>query len=173
MLSRQNIYGRIKPADGKARHLSTFQNAKEISNALKMAEYNSRGVSKQLVKYFKEPTDYATAAKVWHFLRTQIKYRAEPKTDQTAKEIQRFIQDGTGDCKHFATFAVGVLNACGIKTWFTFVGQDASIKKPNHVYGTALIDGQLVCIDPCRKRFDSEPRYFYKWDIPRITNKNK
>lgn len=170
MLNRSNIYSRIKPSDGKAKHITTFQNAREIVQTLKKAEYNSRKVSKQLAPYFCEPDPKATAAKVWYFLRTQIKYYAEPKTDQTAKEINRFIKDGTGDCKHFATFAVGVLNACGIKTWFTFVGQDKNQKKPNHAYATALINNELITIDPCRKRFNSECKYWYKWDIPRISN---
>lgn len=170
MLKRNNIYSRIKPADGKSKHITTFQNAKEIVQSLKKAEYNSRPVSKELAKIFCEPNKKTTAAKVWYFLRTQIQYEAEPKTDQTSKEINRFIKDGIGDCKHFATFAVGVLNACGIKTVFTFVGQDKNQKKPNHAYATAFIDNERIVIDPCRKRFNSECKYFYKWDIPRINN---
>lgn len=172
MFSRQKISQSIDKPKMKREHVSFFQNAKEIVRELKRAEANSRGTSKQLAKIFGDDDKVMTAAKVWYFLRNEIYYRAEPKTDQTAKEIPRFISDGTGDCKHFATFAVGVLNACGIPAWFTFVGQDPDVKKPNHAYCCCLIGNRVYVIDPCRKRFNSECKYYFKWDIS-PTNKNK
>ena len=166
MLSRQTIAQSIESPDYKAKHVTFFQNAAEIVRELKRAELNSRATSKKLAAKFKENDPYKTAAKVWYFLVNQIKYSAEPSSNQTAKEIKRFIADGYGDCKHFATFSVGVLNAAGIPAWFTFVGQDPNKKKPNHAYCTALINGKPVVIDPCRrKKFNSECKYYYKWDI--------
>lgn len=166
MLSQLNNY--IDRPLGKAEHITTFQNASAIVAQLKRAEKNSRETSARLAKVFNEPNKKAVAAKVYYFLRNQIFYFAEPTTDQTAKTISRFVGDRTGDCKHFATFAVGVLNACNIPTWFTFIGQKNGVKKPNHAYATAFIDGKKVVIDPCRKFFNSEADYFYKWDVERL-----
>ncbi len=175
MLDRADILRTVTKPTGKKEHIVTFQNAKDIVQQCKRAEYNSRQTSQELKKYFCEPNKKTTAAKVWYFLRKELTYEAEPKTDQNAKTISRMLYDclyknKTVDCKHYATFAVGVLNACGIKAWFTFVGQDKDKKKPNHAYCTALINNELVVIDPCRKRFNNECQYWYKWDIPRINN---
>lgn len=167
-VNRRQLKQSIGAPNYKARHVSTFQNAGEIIRELKRAEKESRPTSEILAKYFCEPDKYKTAAKVWYFLRNEIFYQAEPKNDQTAKTLKRFLADATGDCKHFATFTVGVLNACGIPCWFTFVGQYKHLKKPNHAYATALIDGKFVTIDACRKYFNSAPDYYYKWDIKRL-----
>lgn len=171
------IVRNIDKPRNKAEHITTYQNAREIVQNLKRAELESRKTSKALSSYFKEPNPKATAAKVWLFLRTELPYFAEPKTDQTAKTISRMLYDclykgGTVDCKHYATFSVGVLNACGVPAWFTFVGQDKNKKKPNHAYCTAMINNELVTIDPCRKRFNSECKYWYKWNIPRTKINN-
>lgn len=164
-MATKTVY--IKKPDGRREHIVTFQNAKQIVQQMMRAELDSRATSKKLATIFKEPEQKTTAAKVWYFLKNEIQYEAEPSDDQTAKTIRRFLSDKKGDCKHYATFAVGVLNACGIKTWFTFVGQDPTKKKPNHTYATALIDGKRVIIDPCRSRFNSEPQYYYRWDFNR------
>jgi hypothetical protein len=153
--------------NNKRELITTFQNAGEIITQLKRAEKESRPTAEILAKYFCERDQYKTAAKVWYFLRNEIFYQAEPKNDQTAKTVKRFLADATGDCKHFATFTVAVLNACNIPCWFTFVGQYKHTKKPNHAYATALINGKPVIIDACRKYFNSAPEYYYKWEIKR------
>lgn len=163
--SRDQLLYKIDKPNWKAERIATFQSAGQIANQLKRAEYESRPTSKRLALVFNEADKKAVAAKVWYFLKNEIFYQAEPKSSQNAKTISRFLSEATGDCKHYATFAVGVLNACGIPAWFTFVGQDESVKKPNHVYCTCLIDGRKYTIDPCRKYFNSECRYFYKWDM--------
>lgn len=156
----------IQSPNGQAKTLAVWQNARQIAQGLKDAEYNSRPVSKQLATVFKVDNDLVTAARVWLWLRKNIDYEAEPEEDQTAAEIPVIVAKKQGDCKHYATFAVGVLNACGIPAWFSYAGQDRTKRKPNHVYASAVINGKVVTIDPCRKRFNSECRYYYKWDVP-------
>ncbi|MEO5350753.1 MAG: transglutaminase-like domain-containing protein [Magnetococcus sp. YQC-3] len=165
--SRKYLSTKAGKPNYKAQHITTFQNASQIITQLKRAEKESRPTAQQLAKYFCEADKYKTAQKVWYFLRNEIFYEAEPKNDQTAKTVKRFLADATGDCKHFATFAVSVLNACGIPCWFTFVGQFKDQMKPNHAYATCLINGKRVVIDACRKYFNSPPDYYYKWEIKR------
>lgn len=167
MSAKQTVY--IKAPDGKREQITMFQNAKEIIQQMMRAELNSRGTSKKLAALFREPTARATAAKVWYFMRNELKYVAEPQEEQTAKTIRKIIADAKkgNDCKHYATFAVGVLNACGIPTIFTLAGQDVRRRKPNHAYATSIIDGKRVVIDACRKYFDSECEHYYRWDYKR------
>lgn len=172
MLRKSNAAQSISRPKYKNETLTTFQSAEDIIAALKRAEKESRSASQTLSKFFNESDKKKVAAKVWYFLRNELIYFAEPKDNQTAKTINRMLYDctynnGTVDCKHYSVFAVGVLNACNIPAWFTFAGQNRSVKKPNHAYCSCLIDGKIYTIDACRKHFNSECRYFYKWDIKR------
>lgn len=161
----------IKAPDFKKKFITAFQTDKDIIAQLKQAEYNSRGVSQKIGNLFEGVSKLDAAHKIWKYLRHNIKYQAEPKKKQTAKTINRFIVDGIGDCKHYTTFAVGVCNALDIPAFFTLVGQDPRVKKPNHAYCTAIIDNKRVIIDPCRKKFNDEAQYYYRWDYSPIKPK--
>lgn len=158
-------------AFGKRELISKYQTAKEIIEQLQRAEYNSRSVSKKLVPFFKKFDQRETCETVWYFLRKRITYNAEPPKDQTAKTINRFIVDGVGDCKHYATASVGILNACGIPAWFVFVSQNKFSKTPTHAYCCAMVNKKVVVIDPCRESFDSECRHYYKYNVAPIRKK--
>lgn len=172
MLQKSKAANAISRPLYKNTFITTYQSAEDIIKALKKAEKESRVASSELSKFFNEKDKRKVAAKVWYFLKNELIYFAEPKDNQTAKTINRMLYDstyknGTVDCKHYSVFAVGVLNACGIPAWFTFVGQNKAVKKPNHAYCSCLIDGKIYTIDACRKHFNSECRYYYKWDIKR------
>lgn len=158
--------------DGKREKITEFQTANDICKQLQRAEYNSRALSKKLATFFKKSSDYETCRFIWAWLIKNIIYKAEPDTDQNAKTIARFIVDKYGDCKHYATAAVGVLNACGIPTYFSIVAQDEKKpKKPNHIYAISIVNGKQVIIDPCRKhKFDDECQYITKWSCQPIKN---
>jgi hypothetical protein len=168
-MRRSEIISSLKRPDYQSKFITRYQKAGDIANQLLRAEYNSRDVSRELVKYFKSPgDDLRTCKKLWIFLRTKLTYIAEPKSDQTAKTINRFIVDGFGDCKHYATTAVGVLNACKIPTWFVLVSQNKNNKTPGHAYACSMVNGEIIVIDPCRSSFNSECRHFYKYNIAPI-----
>ena len=165
---RYEIIGAIDRPENKREFITGMQTAKQIVQQMKRAEYNSRGTSKKLAKFFGNKDKEKTCKRLWAFLRNEIYYNAEPLHDQTSKTISRFLRDGFGDCKHFAITSVGVLNACGIPCWFSLAGQDSEVRKPNHAYATALIGTKEIIIDPCRKDFNTECRHYYKWNVERI-----
>jgi transglutaminase-like putative cysteine protease len=98
-------------------------------------------------------------------LREYIEYEAEPKERQTGKTIARFFVDKKGDCKHFATTCVGVLNACGIPAWFVVVRQSDIDRDKFHAYCQAMVNNQIVTMDPCRKVFNTECKFKKKYSI--------
>ena len=113
----------LGPPTGNREKISGHQTATQIFQQMSRAEKNSRGQSMRIAKQFKGKSQLNTAKGVYNFLRNGMIYEKEAKNKQTAKEIRRYIADGYGDCKHYATFAVGVLNACKIPTWFVLVSQ--------------------------------------------------
>jgi hypothetical protein len=153
-------------ASGGRELITKSQTAKQIMQQMRRAEFNSRETSKKLSKFFKKRDEMETCELVYVYLRKTILYSAEPREDQTAKTINRFIVDGYGDCKHYATASVGILNACGIPAWFVLVSQDKRNKTPSHAYACAMVRNKVIVIDPCRNSFNSECKHFYKYNIP-------
>jgi len=150
---------------GKSERIANHQTAKQIFGQMARAEKNSRGHSIALAPQFKQRSQRQTAQAVYHFLRDGMVYRKEPNSKQTAKEIRRYISDGYGDCKHYATFAVGILNACRIPAWFVLVSQRQGSKTPNHAYAACMIGTDIVVIDPCRPTFNDECKHFHKYNL--------
>jgi len=147
---------------GKSERITSFQTAGIITKQLRRAEYESRSFSKEIKPIFNCENKLKVCKKVWYFLRHYTEYEKEPREKQTAKTISRYIVDRKGDCKHYATASVGILLACGIPCWFSFVRQSETDKSKGHIYCSALVNGQIVIIDPCRKSFNSECFYVYK-----------
>lgn len=151
--------------DGRKKFLVQFQSAKDIAKSIREDEKESRAFAKKLVPFFNNSDKLKVCRRVWVFLRTYIRYGAEPKEEQTTKSIARFIADRKGDCKHYATASVGILNACGVPAWFVVVRQSKTDKTRFHAYCCALVGNEVVVIDPCRERFNSECRFVKKYNI--------
>lgn len=158
-------------SDGKKKFIVAYQNAQDIAKEIRTCEYLSRGFAKKLVPFFQKDDKEKVCLLVWRFLREYIDYKAEPKEFQTGKTIARFFVDQKGDCKHYATTAVGILNACNIPAWFVVVRQSETDRTKFHAYCQALVENRIVTIDPCRKNFDSECRYAKKYSIQPINKK--
>lgn len=163
-LSRKNVLGRDE-------FVCAFQNATDITKIIRRSEFESRMFAKKLVPFFKKNDDEKTCELVWRFLREYIEYGAEPKEKQTGKTIARFFLDKKGDCKHYSTTSVGILNACGIPAWFVVVRQSDNDRSRFHAYCQALVNKKIVTIDPCRKKFDSECEFVKKYSIQPINKR--
>lgn len=173
-MNREILSRKLPRPQYKDEKLCEFQTSADIARALRRAEYNSRLHSKKLAPFFKTSNDAKTCYRVWNFLRENIIYERESKRKQTAKEINRFLYEGFGDCKHYATFCVGVLNACGIPAFFSLISQKREFpNRPNHIYCVALIDNELIVVDGTKFKFNSEASYIKKWVFARKRKKVK
>jgi len=164
---RRSVAGEIagRPL-GNRETVTRHQTATDIIQQMRRAEKNSRGQSLRLAQQYKGKPQKDIARGVYNFLRHEMQYRKEPTSKQTAKEIRRYVADGFGDCKHYATYAVGVLNACRVPAWFVLVSQRKRSKNPTHAYACCMIGEQVYVIDPCRPQFNSECLYEYKYNLP-------
>jgi len=163
---RQTAARTLGRPEGKSERIARNQTAAQILKQMKRAERNSRGQNIRIARQFKDLSQEKTAKGIYSFLRHGMVYKKEPNSRQTVKETTRYIADGFGDCKHYATFAVGVLNACGIPAWFVLVSQHRGRSSPNHAYCQCMIHNTIYTIDPCRARFDSECMHFKKYMLP-------
>lgn len=173
-MTREKLSRALPRPQYKDEKIVEFQQSGDIARALRRAEFNSRAHSKKLAPFFKTTDDAKTCKRVWIWLRENIVYEREPKKRQTAKEINRFVYEGFGDCKHYATFCVGVLNACGIPAFFSLISQKREFpNRPNHIYCVAIVDNEQLVIDGTKTKYNSESRYLKKWVFARKSKQRK
>lgn len=143
----------------------TNQTAKDIASAIVKSIKDSNSTALFLAPYLKSKDPYQTCKNVFTFCKNNIEYVKEGKDLQTAKTLVRILADKKGDCKHMSTTAYSLLKALGINVRLRLISQNFYNSDPTHIYVIAKINGQTIIIDPVLKNFDTEARYYYKYDI--------
>jgi hypothetical protein len=112
-----------------------------------------------------------TAEKLFDFVKKNVKYVEEPEHTQIVMAPRALLQRGHGDCKHYASFINGVLDALkrkgykGFEPIYRFSSYDWLNKDPQHVFAVMkLPSGREIWIDPVLKSFDQKKRYYYHKD---------
>lgn len=148
--------------------VARYQTAAQIAGAIVKAIDESKPAAQFLAPKFKNSDKEKTAKLIWIFCRQAIPYKREPGSRQTAKTLPRILADAQtagGDCKHMSITAASLCKALNIPVRLRLISQSAYDTSPNHIYCVATINGKDVIIDAVLKRFDTEARYNYKYDI--------
>lgn len=106
----------------------------------------------------------STAHSLFDFLKKNIQYKVEPKDEQTVKSPAAILHHGYGDCKHYASFIAGVVDALKRKGYpIDVVYRYASYKPgkdPHHVFAVVLDDsGREYWVDPVLPTFNNRKKY--------------
>jgi len=141
------------------------QTAKDIAGAIIKSIKDSKNTADFLAPYVKSKDPYQTCKNVFTFCKNNITYIKEGKDLQTAKTLTRILADKFGDCKHMSITAYSLLKACGVNCRLRLISQNFYNSDPTHIYVVALINNEIVIIDPVLKNFDNEARYYYKYDL--------
>lgn len=120
--------------------------------------------TKEFAKQFKGKNDYDSAYKIWKFLKEHITYEKDDSDEQMVRLPSRFVHDGHGDCKSYASFAASILANLGMPVAFRYASYTNS-QIPSHVYAvTKDENGKEIIIDGVWKYFNSEKKPRYKFD---------
>jgi hypothetical protein len=98
---------------------------------------------------------------IHEYLRTRIRYFAEPPSSQRVRLPSGTVKERVADCKSTAIFLASALHAAGWDVRLRFIRQKGTRKGWNHVYITA--DG--IPVDPLLP-FGREALYLSRKDIP-------
>jgi hypothetical protein len=161
MQLRSKIYSKLDPPVYKAKLITSWQNTKDIIDAIGEQHKNNIIEAKKICKYFKGSDEIETAKNIFNFLKSEIQYSVEPSNKQTTKSISRFLADGQGDCKHFSLFAATLLQSCGYKVLYRFAGYEDN--KIQHVY--CYLPSSNIVLDAVLPSFDTEKKPKIKKDI--------
>jgi hypothetical protein len=118
--------------------------------------------------YCGSPRQIAKA--LFDFCKANIRYRIEPEERQTTKSPAAIIALGDsvgGDCKHYASFIGGVLDAlkrrgCPVDWCYRFASYDMFDRTPQHVFVVVFEGGQEIWVDPVLSSFDQRLQPYHK-----------
>lgn len=104
------------------------------------------------------------------FCKKNVTYDIEPDENQTVKSPGAILYHGKGDCKHYASFIAGVLDALcrrghRINWCYRFAGYYPNNRSLHHVFVIVRYAGREIWIDPVLKTFDNKKKYYYYCDV--------
>lgn len=129
-----------------------------------------------IAKQFWKGNVYETCKFLWDFCKSNFPYKIEPESYQTVRSPAAIFETANRwgvDCKHYAQFISGVLDALNrdgknIKWCYRFASYSPGDRLPEHVFVVVKSDtdtGGEIWIDPVLNYFDQRDiEYFYKLD---------
>lgn len=142
------------------------QNVRHIINEILEAHSEFAPYYDDIALYFLEDDTEDICKKLYSFLKKNIHYREEKEEEQTTALPTGILTRRMGDCKHYASFAGGVLDAINRMTgrnidWnYRFASYDAFNSTPHHVFTVVKDDdrnGEEIWIDPTPGASDMVP----------------
>jgi hypothetical protein len=149
------------------------QSVDDIIKAIQSAQKFYAKDYEKIYPYFvgRDPID--TARNIWDFLKHNIDYVIEPDSLQTIKSPAAIIATGKrglggNDCKNFALFTGGVLNAYrdnelkDFDLYFRFASYNEYEDTPQHVFVVMVIDNKEIWVDAVLDKFNEhrEPSFY-------------
>lgn len=109
-----------------------------------------------------------TCENLFHFCKDNIRYREESENEQSTAIPAGILVRGEGDCKHYASFIAGCLDAINrsgtpIKWEYCFASYKKDQKTPYHVFVIAQDEkGEEIWIDPTPGAADMVPVWWVR-----------
>jgi len=165
------LLGRLEPYRGEERTLVPHQDTSDIMDGMARWHKKYRHHYDAIAGQFLGRTERETAKNVYEFLKRHVSYIIESDAKQTLKTPAAIIATGHGDCKHYALFTAGILDALatlGLQRtpWaFRFASYKWYDETPQHVF-VVLNPGtkREIWVDPVLSRFDQRKPYTHAID---------
>jgi len=159
------ILGRLSPYQAQEYKIRDEQSTGDIIAAITKAHKQYRPEYKKIALYFKGSSPRQTGQKIYDFLKSNVQYVIEPANKQTVKSPSAILAEGDGDCKHFSTFAGGVLEQLGIPFSYRFASYRMFDETPQHVFVVINPGTQNeIWLDPVLNSYDYKKPYTYAKD---------
>lgn len=159
------ILGRLTPYLAREYKIRDEQTTGDIIEAITKAHKEYRPEYKKIALFFKASTPRQTGQKIFDFLKNNVRYTIEPGDKQTVKSPAAILAEGEGDCKHYASWAGGVLDQLKIPFAYRFASYRMFDKTPQHVFVVINPGTQNeIWLDPVLNTYDYKKPYTYAKD---------
>jgi hypothetical protein len=155
--------------NGRSLMIEEDQKVSDIMTLILHAHKENAKFYDQIAAQFWTGDIYTTCENLFNFCKKNILYEIESEDYQTVRSPQRILQEGYGDCKHYASFIGGCLSAlqrCGHKiNWvYRFAAYKILTSIPGHVFIVVFDQGEEIWIDPVLNYFNEHKSYTNKVD---------
>lgn len=169
----QTLIGLLPESKLKKTAISRRQDVPKIMNEVVESHKVFAKDYDKIAEKFWAGSVYKTAVKLFNFCKSEMIYQAESDKRQTSRSPAAILKTAKTwgvDCKHYAGFIGGVLDALKrqgypINWAYRFVSYSPTDPMPEHVF-IILQDGQsIIFVDPVLPGLDQRtPIYYYKTD---------
>lgn len=159
------ILGRLTPYQAQEWKIRDEQTTGDIISAITKAHKQYRPEYKKIALYFKGSNPKQTGKKIFDFLKDNVRYQIEPADKQTVKSPAAILAEGEGDCKHYSSWAGGILDQLHIPFAYRFASYKMFDKTPGHVF-VVINPGTKneIWLDPVLSTYDYKKPYTYATD---------
>lgn len=164
MLTKDYLLKHLPPFLGIKTKLVDVQTLDDIIEGIKRNHNYNRDAYDKIYKFFYVKNDIVSTAKnIFDFINNHIVYEIESNKSQQLKTPTALLKKGFGDCKSFASFSCGVLDAIrrneniDFDLYFRYAGYSNN-KNLEHVYCVFNFNGVDYWLDNVLDYFDSREK---------------
>jgi hypothetical protein len=168
MVSKNIILGILPPFQNKQSVILENQNVSDIITGILNTHNKYAKQYDKIYRYFIAENLEQTGRNIFDFLKAHVPYFIESNEFQYLKSPASIVCT-KGDCKSYALFACGILDAFrrnenpDLEVSYRFASYDSNNKTPEHVFCVVKEYGKEYWIDPVLDRFNQrKDPYFYK-----------
>ena len=153
-MDRNELLQYLPPVQNVWEVVTQDQSVKDIIKQVIKAHYDNQLYYDKIALFFDATTVPEILDNIYDFIKDNIRYKEESDAAQTTAIPAGILARGFGDCKHYASFAGGILSAIKRLTgkrfsWhYCFASYDLFNKVPYHVFIVVQDGGTEYYLDP-------------------------
>jgi len=170
MVSADTLLSVLPPFNNKAVLIEQAQEVGDIVKEVVNAHREFAGDYDAIYQFFENGSIKQIAERLFSFCRENIVYDVETEQHQTTRSPAAILAMGYGDCKHYAGFIAGVLDAINRNTqkripWkYRFASYEVLNTDPGHVFVVVDDKNYSYWVDPVLQGFNIRMHPFYYLD---------
>lgn len=180
MTLKSSLLGKLPPFTNQSTLIEKNQGVHDIIREVQEAHNIFCSDYDCIATEFLRGNTYETCKALFDFCKINIRYKIESEDKQTTKSPAAILALGDsigGDCKHYAGFIAGVLDALSrlgnpIEWKYRFASYNMFDSTPQHVFVVVNDRGNELWIDPVLNRFDDRSTTPYHTPIDKRPKKN-
>jgi hypothetical protein len=174
-LNANYLIKRIGTAPPPLQKIVEDQDAFDIIKQIKIKHKSCAADYDKIAADFEGGTVYDIAERLFNFCKANLKYHRETINKQYVSSPQTMLMRGYCDCKGYALFIGGVLDALNrkgfdIKWAYRFASDDIFNEIPGHVFIVVNDKGREIWIDPVLSEFNQD--YFFPYHVDKKVSVN-
>lgn len=172
MVSKEKILSLLPVFRNERVLINKDQNVSDIIEQVLSAHKQNTKLYDEFAHLFNKSSLKKICDELYDFLKENVAYQEESEKEQTTKVPQGILTQAHGDCKHYSSFAGGVLDALNrqgkdIDWCYRFCSYRILEQTPHHVFICVFDDdGSEIWIDPV----PGSEKLIPTWNLDKYTN---